>query len=114
MSKSGWLPMRTAPRDGTMINVACLGNGEEGSEFVVQACYMASGPEGTGKGDEDADWWGVTPSRWSSEAGELPKRWKALHITPVCWMPLPQPESHAKLRRRLSQLLAHKYNKATP
>lgn len=110
---SGWRPMSSAPRDGTMILVCELAGGEHIN--VMPACYMRA------NGNPDLeDFWGVWPtSRVPVHLmAEFPNiegfavGWKNIALTPLCWMPLPMPESFAKLRRRQAQILHHKYKGA--
>lgn len=106
----GWLPMSTAPRDGTLILVCELGNGEQAT--VLPAAYINN----VGVLE---DFWGVWPSsllpghlmsrqQEASEKG-LPVGFRSIAVTPLCWKPLPLPEPMAKLRRRQGQILARKY-----
>jgi len=103
--KTGWQPMSSAPRDGTMILVTETPNGEHWN--VLPAMYMNEGGGDPRFGQKEIGiigWWGVGPSRRTGEGGdcELPVRWKPLAITPICWMPMPVREEESKLRRRMS------------
>ncbi len=101
MVNSPWKPISSAPLDGEVILVTETPNGEIWN--VMPAVYMNPG---SGPG-----WWGVCPSRRSDEQGPLPTKWLPLSITPVCWMPMPKPETDVKLRRRLSQLFKKKVSR---
>lgn len=114
---AGWQPMSTAPLDGTMVLVTETPNGEHYN--VIPAMYANFGggdPRMGQKAIGCISWWGVCGSRFSGDGGdcELPVRFKALACTPICWMPMPEREDETKLRRRLSQLLRHKYPKDQP
>lgn len=105
----GWLPMTSAPMDGTVILVTETPNGEHWN--VMPACYMNYIGGSPGQVENGTlSWIGIAPSRYSGEGGDcpLPVRWKPLFITPVCWMPMPSAEPESKLRRRLSQLFRTK------
>ena len=104
---SPWRPMTTAPKDGTVILVTETPNGEHWN--VMPAAFMALKPEPSMQefppdNSEDGRWWGIDVSRLGRE-GPLYTRWKPLAITPICWVPLHEPEPVPKLRRRLGQLL---------
>ncbi len=115
-TKSPWRPMSKAPKDGTTILVTETPNGEAWN--VVAACWMAEGsgeggrmkPDERGRYPDNTEagrWWGITPARWSPSEGPLYVRWRALAITPVCWMPMPEPDSEKSLRRRMASASKH-------
>lgn len=78
--------------DGTMILVLETPNGEHFN--IVPAMYMNKGGGDPNMGQKPIGmigWWGVCGARWSSEGGglcDLPVRFKALAITPICWRPI--------------------------
>lgn len=102
-----WLPISTAPRDGTMVLVTETPNSEHWN--VIPAMFMNKGGGDPRMGQEATGmigWWGVCGSRYTGEGGDctLPVRFKALAIMPICWMPMPDAEPEEKLRRRLGQM----------
>lgn len=110
----GWLPMRTAPRDGTMILITDIGNGEEAT--VMPAAFLLDQTNPLAPGD----FWAVWPTSymathlWSPESQalikerRLPVDFRNIAITPVCWKPFPMTEPMDKLRRRHSQICSQK------
>lgn len=108
---SGWRPMTRAPRDGTVVLVTETPNGVHYNVMPAMYANMGGGDPRLGQKEQGIiGWWGVRESRYSGEGGDcaLPVRWKALAITPLCWMPMPPIEDPKKLRRRLGQLLRRK------
>jgi hypothetical protein len=103
--RSKWLPMTSAPKDGTMILVTETPNGEHWN--VMPACWMAHRAENINPNDRLGDWWGIDVARWHPSEGPLPVRWKPLAITPVCWQPFPVADSERGLRRRLAKTEAN-------
>jgi hypothetical protein len=103
----GWRPMSSAPRDGTIILVCELPGGQEVGQ-VMPACYMRANGDPAMEG-----FWGAWPTgrvpshlmaRYPNEEGFV-TGWRSIALTPLCWQPLPTPESFATLRRRQGQLL---------
>lgn len=95
---SGWRPMSTAPKDGTVIIVTETPNGEHWN--VMPAAWMAQGEDNNDNNESRGRWWGITPSRSVPGEGPLYVRWKPLAMHPTCWMPMPEREDDAKLHRR--------------
>jgi len=107
-----WLPMSTAPKDGTIILVCELPPTDCGS--IVWAAGWLNWVGG------GAGWIGVAPTsrlpvhliherQASVDAVGLPVGWREYIITPLCWKPFPEPENEGTLRRRQGQILARKY-----
>lgn len=111
MANDGWLPMSSAPRDGTIILVCELVSGVDNGQ-VLPACYMRANGDPSLEG-----FWGTLPtSRVPPHLmHDFPNKegfavgWRSIAMTPLCWMPLPAPEDFKKLRRRQGQILRHKY-----
>lgn len=109
-AQAGWLPMSSAPRDGTMILVCELvPSHEEG--LVMPACYMRANGDPLMEG-----FWGVWPTsrvpahlmhKYPNDEGFV-AGWKNIAMTPLCWRPLPAPEEFKTLRRRQGQVLRKK------
>lgn len=107
--------MRTAPRDGTVILVCEIIPRDEEPAIVLPAAFINS------VGTMEAFWGVAVTSRLPThlmgerqeraDARGLPVGFRALAITPLCWQPLPKPESLATLRRRQASILARKYPK---
>ena len=103
-----WRPMKTAPRDGTIILVCETPNGEHWN--VLPACYINMGgpvaPRGT-VAHQSVGWWAVSTTKRGCasyvEGGDcpLPVNFKPLFATPVCWMPMPPLPNGASLRKKL-------------
>ena len=101
MGANSWLPMRSAPKDGTMILVTETPNAEHWN--VVPASWMAYGRTDDPDNSKHGGWWGVDASRYTNE-GPLYTKFKPLACTPICWMPFPEAEDIGKLRRRAGQI----------
>lgn len=109
--KSPWRSMNSAPLDGTIVLVTETANGE--SFQVLPAAFMnfrGGNPAFGEKPIGTIGWCAIAPSRYTGEGGDcpLPVKWKPLSSTPVCWMPMPEPEHTNKLLKRLQQILGIK------
>lgn len=104
--RDGWRPMSEAPMDGTVILITEFA----GSVYnVLPGAYfnwIGGEPLQQGQGTGTPGWWGVGPSRYSSEGGgsPLPVRWKSLAIMPICWKPMPKMESEKVLEARCAEI----------
>lgn len=96
-----WNPMRTAPRDGTVIIVTMYNNGDY---YVVPAAWVK--PDNN---DPLEGFWAFHPSKYSDE--EFYNRLTFTACTPVLWMPLPDMEPESRLRRAHSNTLRAKSRK---
>lgn len=105
----GWLSMRSAPRDGTMILICETPNGEVWNVMAASYQFHLGNPLMEG-------FWGVAPTSRlpahlmsrddAASSKALPVNYKSIAVTPLCWQHFPEPESVEKLRRRAAQIYA--------
>jgi len=108
-----WQSMKTAPRDGTVILVCELVPSGDCGGQVLPAAYMRA----NGNPKLEGFWGCWTTSQVPIHLmNEFPNDegfavgWRKIALTPLCWKPLPKPETYAKLRRRQGQILRHKFS----
>lgn len=98
-----WLPMSTAPKDGTVIQL-CELNYSTGEGYVMPGCWMQM--HGDPKFGEE--FWGVAPTsrvpahlafEFKNPEGKA-VGWRAIALTPLCWKPLSSPPSVKSLKAR--------------
>jgi len=114
-SGSGWLPMSSAPTDGTTILVCEMVPGNDEGQ-VMPAVYMRAHGNPALEG-----FWGCLPTsrlpphlmHESANSEGFQVGWRNIALTALCWKPLPLPEDFNKLRRRQSQILRHKHKPAS-
>lgn len=101
-----WRPMSEAPMDGTVILITEWAGGVYNVLPAAYFNWIGGIPLQQDQGTGSPGWWGVGPSRYSSEGGgsPLPVRWKPLAIMPVCWKPMPKMESDKALKARCDEL----------
>jgi hypothetical protein len=102
---SPWLPMKTAPRDGTVI-LLCELNYSSGEGYVMPGCWMRA------NGDPKMEsFWAVSPTshvpvhlirQYENREG-MAVRWRKIAMTPECWMPLPPPETTRSIHQRMAR-----------
>lgn len=103
---SKWRPMSTAPRDGTVI-LLCELNYSSGEGYVMPGCWMhMHGDPAFGE-----KFWAVAPTslvpahlafKFRNPEGHA-VGWRAIALTPECWMPMPEPETTRSLRQRMAR-----------
>lgn len=99
---TGWLPMSSAPKDGTVV-LLCELNYSTGEGYVMPGCWMRA------CGDPQMDnFWAVAPTshvpahlidKHQNREG-MAVGWRSIALTPLCWKPMPEAETVQSLKRR--------------
>ena len=79
LADSAWQPIKTAPKDGTVVLVTNLSMGPDHPVEAQFGVYHSK--------------WGDYPNHWTvvRDPDPFPAIWRGALVIPTHWMPLPEP-----------------------